>query len=939
MSIKSVSARQKTSQRFRYTQASFRLHPIASVIAGMAMMASGTLHAAEPTVVELQAEIARLKQIIAEQGSAAGGAQDKVVDDSKKEVAADGSAQQEEPKALGAVTVKGRKRVALETLKDVPTSVSVVTGTELARLGATDISAITQRAANVVYNPGNQRTNSLSIRGIGKIGQLEAQDPSVGITVDGVSYAFNPLVSSYDFADVDKVEVIRGPQGTQGGKNTNLGVINIATNRPSFTPSADYSLTFGQRDTVQARLAAGGPIIDDLLAWRGSFTANKGLGPMTNISNNDQTFTNTDRVAGRVQFLLTPTRDFSARFAFDAQPNSNENTNNAVINTPTPTTFSNGSVNALGTDASTRLNRGWFTRDTGYSYAGTYLYGAGGNSVDLNTGYPLVTSTHGASAELNWDLGSHTITSITGFRNYHFNAVNDEGTPFDIGPNNGGVWDDYKQLSQELRLSSALGGFVDYQAGLYLLKYSDNNHDQKSWGSDAGAFYASTAQYNRLYATAAGQMLMQNSLNRVNMYYNSPAGTSDIRNTSEAAFGQANWHFTDKLTLTTGVRITHEQRENTGSSSILDNGFGASLNPVAVGGVQLGGFASNGAGVLAANNTAAQLSLADSVANQYFGTKISGTPGTAYKSLTAAQQQQVADAKNIRAANIGVLFNTTAAQPYTANLPTFNVSPSYKINDNLTSYVSWQHGEKAGIAQFTNGVSNPVKAEKTNAYELGLKSALLDKTLILNADLYLMNITNYQQAVRVLDVYTTATNNDGTNYYTTATGNVPKVQARGLEFDGVFSGIKNTTIRFSGAYNDAVYKNFANSAQPVENGYAGAAPYQDVSGQTLPGAAKYTFNVGADYRRPILSGQVFHTSFNTAFTSRYNSDPSLSQYAWIHANSTTDFAVGIGSHNESYDLTLLVKNLFGNKTPLLQTWNSYTPQNPRWFGVMWSGKL
>jgi iron complex outermembrane recepter protein len=939
MSIKPVSARQKINQRIRYAQAPFRLHPIASVIAGMALMASGSLHAAEPTVVELQAEIARLKQIIATQGGAADSLQEKVADGGKTDPAADAGAQPEDAKALGAVTVRGRKRAALETLKDVPTSVSVVTGSELARLGATDISAITQRAANVVYNPGNQRTNSLSIRGVGKIGQLEAQDPSVGITVDGVSYAFNPLVSSYDFADVDKVEVLRGPQGTLGGKNTNLGVINIATNRPSFTPSADYSITLGQRDTVQGRLAAGGPIVDDLLAWRGSFTANKGLGPMTNISNNDQTFSNTDRVAGKVQFLLTPTRDFSARFAFDAQPNSNENTNNAVINTPTPTVYSNGSINNLATDASTRLNRGWFTREAGYSYNNTYLYGAGGNSVDLNAGYPLATSTHGASAELNWDLGSHTLTSITAFRNYHFNAVNDEGTPFDIGPNNGGVWDDYKQLSQELRLSSQVGGFVDYQTGLYLLKDSDNNHDQKSWGSDAGAFYASTAQYNRLYATTAGQMLMQNSLNRVNMYYNSPSGTSDIRNTSAAAYGQANWHFTDKLTLTTGVRITHEDRENTGSSSVLDNGFGASLNPVAVGGVQLGGFASNGAGILAANNSAAQLSLADSVANQYFGTKISGTPGTAYKSLTAAQQQQVADAKNIRAANIGVLFNTAAAQSYTGNLPTFNFSPSYKINDNLTTYLSWQHGEKAGIAQFTNGVSNPVKAEKTNAFELGFKSALLDKTLILNADLFLMNITNYQQAVRVLDAYTTALNNDGSSYYTTATGNVPKVQAKGVEFDGVFSGIKNTTIRFSGAYNDAVYKSFPNSAQPVENGYTGAAPYQDVSGQALPGAAKLTFNVGADYRQPILSGQVFHTSFNTTFTSRYNSDPSLSQYAWIHANSTTDFAVGIGSHNESYDLTLLVKNLFGNKTPLLQTWNSYTPQNPRWFGVMWSGKL
>jgi hypothetical protein len=220
---------------------------------------------------------------------------------------------------------------------------------------------------------------------------------------------------------------------------------------------------------------------------------------------------------------------------------------------------------------------------------------------------------------------------------------------------------------------------------------------------------------------------------------------------------------------------------------------------------------------------------------------------------------------------------------------------------------------------------------------------LFDKTLLLNADLFLMNISNYQQAVRVLDVYTTSLNmlpgGNQTTAYTSATGNVPKVQAKGLEFDGVYSGIKNTTVRFSGAYNDAVYKKFTNSAQPVENAYTGAPAYQDVTGQTLPGAAKFTFNIGVDYRTQVLNDKVFHTSFNTVYTTKYNSDVSLSQYAWIPANSITDFAIGLGNHKQTYDLSLLVKNLFDDKTPLLKTWNTYTPANPRWIGVVLSGKI
>jgi hypothetical protein len=191
--------------------------------------------------------------------------------------------------------------------------------------------------------------------------------------------------------------------------------------------------------------------------------------------------------------------------------------------------------------------------------------------------------------------------------------------------------------------------------------------------------------------------------------------------------------------------------------------------------------------------------------------------------------------------------------------------------------------------------------------------------------------------VQVFDDYRTALTGQAT--YVSATGNVAKVQAQGLEVDGVYSGIRNTSLRFSGAYNKAIYKDFKNSAQPAENAWDGAPPYQDVSGQTVAGAPKFTFNIGADYRVPVFTDKIFHTSFNTAYTSKYNSDNSLSTYGWIPANSITDFSIGLGTRNQSYDVSLLVKNLFDNDTPLSQTWNSYTPAVARWIGVVFTGKL
>jgi len=951
MSIKTAQGVQSEKSGLRRGQAPFRLKPIATVVASMAFLASGPLYAADPTVAELQAQIAQLKQIIANQNAAAGNPPAKdSTDNNKDNGKADvkkSAAPQEEAKALDEVTVTGQS--VLARLQDVPLSESIVSGQELAQTGSASIASITQRLANVTWNVGNQRTDSLSIRGLGKIGQTEAQDPSVGVSIDGVPYAYNPLVSAFDFVDVDNASAIRGPQGTAGGKNTSVGVVNVTTNRPSFTPSADYSLTFGQQNTFIGKLAAGGPVIDDLLAWRGTFVVDRGNGNLGNLYNNNTTYTNTDRLSGRVQFLLTPSSTFNARLEVDSQPNAGETWNSATINTPTPKFYANGAANLLTTDASTRLARSWFTNESNYTYAGDYLYGAGQNSVYNNAGQPLYTSSHGSTLELNWDIGKHTVTSLTAFKDYYFNAVNDEGTPFDIQPNSGGFMNFYRQLSQELKIANKPGGFVDYQAGLFLLKDSNNDAYTKSYGSDAGAWFAgatpvtvagftNATQYSVLNSTAAGQLLMQNSLNRLSAWQTSPAGVQDIENHSEALYGNADWHLTDKFTLTTGLRETFEQRSNTGSSVITDNGYGALLNPVSVNGVQLGGFATTAKGALASGNSAAQLAEADAVALQYFGVKGTGVAGAAYSSLTATQQQQVAYAQAIRKTNIGLLFPTTTEKLKENHLPTILLSPTYKFNDNYTSYVSFEYNQKAGIAQFVNSVPNIVQPEKTAAYELGLKVNLPEQKLNFNVDIFTMNVLDYQQAVQVYDAYTTANNNNGQLYYASATGNASRVRDNGLEVDAFYKGIPNTTLRFAGAYNNAYYVSYTNAGQAAENANL-TAPYVDDTGKQLAGNSKITFNVGGDYRVPVWGGKLFHTSWNTGFESRYNSDASFSQYAWVPAHSVTDWSIGLSNVKQTFDVSLITKNLFNNSTPQSITWNSYTPAVQRWLGLQFSGKL
>jgi outer membrane receptor protein involved in Fe transport len=920
----------------------FRKTPlVTALLASFAMMSASPLYAQtaqDGDIEALKAEIYRLRQeLAAQRGETAPTAQPAAAP-----TAAQQQYQPEEPQALDAVVVRSRNRI--ERLQDVPLSVSVVTGKELDRLAANDISEIAARVGNVSWNRGNQRTYSLSIRGLGKAGQTEAQDPSIGLIVDGVSYAYNALASSYNFHDIEAVEVTRGPQGTLLGKNTSLGVINFVTRKPSFTPSADYSLLFGEHDRVVGKFAAGGPIVDGLLAYRISAVGEKGNGDVKNRSNKDMSYQNIERFSGRAQFLLTPSTDFSARVSLEVTPRSAETTNGRTTNLPTTgLRYLNGNQWAKSA-AERSLPRAYFANQKDYSindYFKTHY-------VNADSARGLVTGGHGASAELNWQVGSYTLTSITAYRDYHFNAVNDEGTPFDINRNSGGFWNDYKQRSQEFRISSETGGFVDYQAGLYYINVFNSVDYQRAWGHDAGAWFTSDNQYYGNAAAAAagapiasglgydsaGTRLMQDSLDGLTMSQNSPAGLQSIRNKSLALFGQANWHLTQDLTLTTGLRLTRERRVNYANTLVHDYGRGAALNPVAINGVQLGGFNSDTNGNLVGAQTTAQQDLADALAVKYFG-------ATNYAALNADQKKQVANAKAIRQSQIGVLFPTTKAKPFNDIQKAFVLSPSYKINQDLTTYASLQYGEKAGISQFTNGISNKIDAEKTTSYELGFKSALFDKTLILNTNVYLTNVKDFQQSVRVYDAYTTGLNiaagQTDPTAYVSATGSVDKVQSKGLEIDGVYSGIRYTTLRFAGAYTDARYKKFKNAAQPAE--YNGSAPYRDLSGKVLPGASKFTANIGVDYRIPVSGDKEFHVDFNTAYHTKYYSDNALSRYSVIKAGSITDFGIGLGARNQSYDVSLVVKNLFDDDEPLTRSATSYTPAVGRWIGIQFTGKL
>jgi iron complex outermembrane receptor protein len=745
------------------------------------------------------------------------------------------------------VTARNREEIA----QDVPVPVSVVSGKTLERDNVVGIAGLTQKVPNLGLFGSNPRQTSISLRGIGKNSANDTMEPSVGVIVDGVA-------SSYvgqnwtDWVDLDRIEVIRGPQGTLLGKNTTLGVINITTKAPSFTPGYVYEARVGSYNDLEGKFSATGPIADGVLAYRGSFFINKKDGVLANTwQSGPETWNETFRVGGRLQFLLTPDKDLSARIIVD-QIQSSENGNKSLLVDNGPASFADGP--ARTTTFASRLARSYFNNSDGTAYHPVY----GNNQIEDSQARPQRTRQSGISAEVNARLGDYTLTSITAYRNQHFDIKNGGVTRFDIGDGGQQLWND--QTSQELRLNSALGGKVDYQVGVYGLKAHVYSDDPTSFGADAGAFNASNAQYAALSAPKYAGLLRASQDGVYRSYVLEP------ETTSIAAFGQLNWHLGDKTTVTAGLRETHEhktgrnRRELDNNGSALTNDTGTDNSRAAAYGLNLANTAD-----LAAWNAAKAL----------YVNAIGGA---------------------------GAVYDWKQGDDIKSNSLSWLLSPSYKLTDNVMLYASASQGEKSGAVEFVTasgpllGTPQNVRPERARDYELGVKSLLLNRALLLNANLYRTKVTDYQANLTVDD----PTSTTGTRTYL---GNIPGVLARGVELEANYAATRNLKLNLNASYNKATYIDFSTTAPDTS-----VTQIVNFAGRQLHGAPKVIVNAGIDYRHPVgrYLGRVF---INDSFRSSTYLASNQSEYTLQRAYSLVDAGISFGSLDSRYELSLVAKNL------------------------------
>ena len=360
---------------------------------------------------------------------------------------------------LETVTVSARRRE--ENVQDVPIPIATLSGDALEQAGQFRLEDLNQRlpSTNVFFS--NPRQTSIAVRGLGNNPANDALESSVGVYLDNV-YLGRPGMANLDLIDIDQVELLRGPQGTLFGKNTTGGVLNISTRQPTFEPEVRLESSYGKDsyEYYQVRGSISGGLSDSWAGRLSAATTNRdGFidNPVRGLKLNDS-----HREGFRGQLLFKPNEDFSLRLIGDY---NTESSNCCVGVMWIPSARYDQQIAATGAQFE-------FDPEHRTVYSNSYQH------MQVRQG--------GYSAEANWNIGESKLTSITAYRYWWFEPINDADNTSLSAIINAGQSVDDEQWSQELRWTSPGGRTVEYVAGLFYFYQSQDNLLQTEYGPDAG---------------------------------------------------------------------------------------------------------------------------------------------------------------------------------------------------------------------------------------------------------------------------------------------------------------------------------------------------------------------------------------------------------------------------------------------------------------------
>ncbi len=422
---------------------------------------------------------------------------------------------------LEEIIVTARKRT--ESLQDTPVSVTAFSANTIESMSLSSLKELGQFTPNMTFSvSGNSGNNSslVFIRGIGQPGTTVFWDTGVGIYVDGVFMARMQGID-LDLMDLERVEVLRGPQGTLFGKNTIGGAINIVSSRPDSSEfSGKAEVTYGQYDRMDGKIALNIPVIEDKLAisLAGATRNRDGFGIRINKDTGEKLDETGDRnrLSGRAKIALKASENLDVLFSFDVSRVREKNAVRDLKIVGTPVL-----VGLLNMFVDPDYNSANFVTASRYE---NYADGPNINNLD----------TWGVSLTLDWNLGGATFKSISAYRDMEsLNGTDPDGSPYTIIS----LMQDMEQtqFSQEFQLSGlSFDDRFNWVAGLYYFEESGFNSDL-------------LGVYSELYSAIGLDISF----------------TRDIwaDSKSYAVYGQGTFAVTENFDITAGLRYSYEEKK------------------------------------------------------------------------------------------------------------------------------------------------------------------------------------------------------------------------------------------------------------------------------------------------------------------------------------------------------------------------------------------
>lgn len=432
---------------------------------------------------------------------------------------------------ISIITITARRRE--ETAQEVPIPINVISGKRADDAGAFNVNRLKELVPSVQLYSSNPRNTAISIRGLGTTFGLtnDGIDPGVGFYVDGVYYA-RPAAATLDFIDVERIEVLRGPQGTLFGKNTTAGAFNITTRKPAFKTGLLAETSYGNLGYIQAKVSLTGPISKTLVG-RFSFSGTQRDGTVYN-KRTQQKLNDLNNLGVRGQLLFKPNENLEINLTGD-------------FNRQRPQGYAQVIAGVVTTKRAAYRQFNAIIADLGYTLPSTNPFD---RITDTDTPWRSNQDLGGLSLNADYKLGKGKLTATSAWRYWNWNPSNDRDFLGLQALAKSEAPSKHQQWSQEIRwsgdfndhLSAVFGAFAIWQK----LRAGNDGQIEEA-GTDQWRFSQSST--SPLWATPG--LLDGYGLKTF----------PSLDSFSGAVFGQVEWKFTNIFSILPGIRFNYDEKK------------------------------------------------------------------------------------------------------------------------------------------------------------------------------------------------------------------------------------------------------------------------------------------------------------------------------------------------------------------------------------------